>query len=738
MRTPAHLLIPTLLLSLVACTNDPVTQVPVDEVEEGVPNIGVSVTSIEFATAEDVGISQRAQVTVTNTGTADLMITNFSVDEPFSAGTTVLTLKPQSSQSVSLTYRPTTYETSQATLLIQSNDPDTPDLGVAVSGDVVLDADGDGYIRPEAGGDDCDDSRADINPDATDMPYDGVDADCAGDDDYDQDGDGYTAEAYGGDDCNDVRASINPAAEDIWYDNVDSNCDDANDYDQDGDGYNITSTTKKDCDDLDPETYPDAIEYLDGKKNDCNGSKDKEITILGAAGSIIGTATGDGYGSGIETTDLDGDGTVDFMMGAESYGSGNGEVFIWLGTSGMPADGDLVSTSDYSFSGSSNESLGSNIVYLGDAGGGGDVGIGAKNQGKNSYMAEGRIYVIAAEDLAGGGDTGDAHTVIDGYVSGSYYSSNNHAAIGEAFNSADLNGDGIQDLMVWSNVNPYTGYTYYAEDQISIWYGASGGLGSVTNTSADATFRTESYQSNIGASFGPGGDVNGDGVEDYIMGGPEMTSSKGEAWIMWGSATEYSNTSTSPGDLDNSFTDYWTGGESNDKVGASVSILPDMDGDGMDEIAIFAAGDGLLGLVWGSPDLNGAGELDFDEDIDLYVDMGSSLIPTHIRLAEDLSGDGVAEVIMVVNGSGSDQAFVFDLYGATGDLSTDDALVSFKSTGTDHGIGDLGHGFPTTPVDLTGDGTYDLVFGDPSYELDLDADGTAEEQVGGLFFWYMD
>ena len=53
--------------------------------------------------------------------------------------------------------------------------------------------------------------------------------------------------------------------------------------------------------------------------------------------------------------------------------------------------------------------------------------------------------------------------------------------------------------------------------------------------------KTESSQTNIGTSFGPGGDVDGDGFEDYIMGGPEMSGSNGsnagEAWIIWGSTS---------------------------------------------------------------------------------------------------------------------------------------------------------------------------------------------------------
>lgn len=64
-----------------------------------------------------------------------------------------------------------------------------------------LDADG---ITAADG--DCDDGDDAVYPGAVDVPYDGVDADCAGDNDYDHDGDGYPR----GVDCNDHVAWIFP------------------------------------------------------------------------------------------------------------------------------------------------------------------------------------------------------------------------------------------------------------------------------------------------------------------------------------------------------------------------------------------------------------------------------------------------------------------------------------------------------------------------------------------------
>ena len=106
---------------------------------------------------------------------------------------------------------------------------------------------------------DCDDDKEEVNPDAVDTPYDGIDSDCGGNDDFDVDGDGFYDEANGyavteyaeaatdpeiegstpasPGDCDDDDADINPAAEDIAYDGFDSDCGGEDDYDQDADGF---------------------------------------------------------------------------------------------------------------------------------------------------------------------------------------------------------------------------------------------------------------------------------------------------------------------------------------------------------------------------------------------------------------------------------------------------------------------------------------------------------------------
>jgi hypothetical protein len=179
------------------------------------------------------------------------------------------------------------------------------------------DADEDGSVGTQYGGDDCNDDDPQIGPHAVEV-CDEVDNNCDGAIDEgvtqtfyeDADGDGHGtddsafeaceqpdgASQFAGD-CNDESASISPSAFEVC-DGFDNDCDDVADegtqiaifQDTDGDGYGADdsvdvscpdavpegwTTVGLDCDDDDDSVNPDAEEVCDGFDNDCNGAVDE-------------------------------------------------------------------------------------------------------------------------------------------------------------------------------------------------------------------------------------------------------------------------------------------------------------------------------------------------------------------------------------------------------------------------------------------------------------------------------
>jgi MYXO-CTERM domain-containing protein len=187
-----------------------------------------------------------------------------------------------------------------------------PDEYTEVPGDLLCT--GEGMVGASAPGGDCDDADAAVNPDATELPADGVDSDCDGSEQcyVDADGDGYrttdgavmssdslncdgdgVASADAPDtDCDDTRDDVNPGARDAVGDEVDGDCDGFEDcfVDADSDGYRTLDVVESmdedctdqgeasldtplvDCDDTRAGVNPDAVEIAgDGVDQDCDG-----------------------------------------------------------------------------------------------------------------------------------------------------------------------------------------------------------------------------------------------------------------------------------------------------------------------------------------------------------------------------------------------------------------------------------------------------------------------------------
>ncbi|MFT5456547.1 MAG: hypothetical protein ACI9K2_003032 [Myxococcota bacterium] len=190
--------------------------------------------------------------------------------------------------------------------------------------EALCDADGDGFFSEAFGGDDCDDSRADVNPSRPEICNgdEALDDDCDGlvdEDDPDidvftltgwgpdADGDGFGTAAdirfacqqpegwgFANLDCDDTRADVNPAMPEICNpeapldDDCDGLVDDADPdvtedsylewyADRDGDGFGAdddfvyacsrpegTAASDDDCDDADPDVGPPSLWFADG------------------------------------------------------------------------------------------------------------------------------------------------------------------------------------------------------------------------------------------------------------------------------------------------------------------------------------------------------------------------------------------------------------------------------------------------------------------------------------------